>query len=623
MILIPRSDATAFAIGALGKGRRRVNSFASEVDEGGYTDPPATYSVHGDMRTIIAESKMSIHPVTGVVSTAAGRLYGFLVVSAGTGSTSMTVHDNASAGSGTVLRSVIAAELVRGAWVYCGSTGLVASNGIHVTLAGTTKPIVLAVFEGEYPTIAHSGTLIHIDGTDGNDAWDGTTEAFVSGTTGPRRSWTTAYNSGDWHLKLKRGTTIDITDSSVNMTGTDWLVEDYGDPEAAKPVLQQSAAKTSPFAFTAGAAGVIEVRNVRLVSLASGRKNGGGWTIREARAVLRGCESHNFTDGIGIGGSYSVVDDCTVTGSVNAGPDGDNDYAAPNYSLFMNSDMTADADVYSLHNGTGTGTGNVCIGTVLTVDPASPSGTAENCADINTQFAETMIAFCTINGNNVNTAKAIGADDDADGVALIANLVNCGSAAGIQVRSPNWTLTGNVVKTVGTTIYGAACVVFDQGNSGGHGCSNAKLYGNYFYMNAASTKPMLAWTFASDGDMRNNLLVSVNATQRILDMGSTAVSGWGAGKWSHNDYWAPGITNTTTFANIVGGGGAQRLSTFSASYAGGSELNIDPDLDADYRPPADSALIGAGTNVGVVYMGFDGPFWQAGPPTVGATELQR
>ena len=628
MICITLADATAFAIGALGKGRRRVNSFASEVDEGGYTDPPATYSVHGDMRTIASVAKKSVHGASSVVSTAAGRLYGFLVVRAGTGAKSITVYDNASAGSGTVLRSVTSAELVRGAWIYCGAHGLVAANGLYVTLAGTQLPIVLAFFEGSYPTVSHSGTLRHIDGTDGNDAWDGTTEAFVSGTTGPRKTWPTSWTTGSWHVKCKRGTTIDIPDSGLTHGGTDWLVEDYGDPEAAKPILRQSASKTSVFNFDA-TSGVVEFRNLRMISLLSTRKSGGGFNVPAgARCICTNTEADNFTTGHLFNGEYSVLDGGSTTNCTYGAPQSNNDYTAPSYGLVMNSTLVADSDVYSLHNGIGVGVGNVCVSSTLTMDPDFVPGTGgiepENCADINGtnnaggMYYDTLMAFCTLTGgvqepSTFGSPRAFACGDDGDGIGLIACIINAGIAVGAQLRAANMTVTGNVIRQ---TMASGAPV--DVGTA-----ANLKLYGNYLLMTSNSTKAMVTFSGASSGEAKNNLLVSSSPSQRIIDMGSGVIAGWGAGKWATNDYWAPGITNTTTFANITGGGGAQRLSTFSAAYAAGSELNVNPSLDADYRPPSDSALIGAGTNLGVCYMGFDGPFWQAGPPTVGATELQR
>lgn len=625
MICVTLADATAFAIGALGKGRRRANSFASAVDDGGYTDPPATYSVHGDMRTIAVEAKKSIHAAAGsVISISPGRLYGFLVVGPGTGTTTVTVHDNASAASGTVLRSASASEIVRGAWIYCGANGLAAANGLYVSLGGTTRPILLAIFEGDYPTVSHSGTVRYLDGTDGNDAWDGTTESFVSGTTGPRKTWGSDYMTGNWNIKCKRGTIIDVSNSPGDMphSGTDWLIEDYGDPDAAKPVLRQSASKTGSFTFTASS-GVVEFRNIKALSLLSSRKNGGGISAPAgARAIFTNCEAENFTTGLLYGGQYSVIDGCSTI-HCTSGSDGSTAYAAPDYALVMNCDLYADSDVYGLHDGSGTGVGNVCFASSLTVDPDFVSGTGgvipENCVDINAQYDDTLVGFNDVFGSNDPTATyPISSDALAQGVSAIANNVRCGTASGIRLRSPNWTVTGNAIVNVGTVTKNSACLHIDVT------ATNGKIFGNYCFMNAAAQRPMVVWVAgASSGQMKNNVLESVNATQRILDMGAGAVAGWGAGTFATNDYWAPGITNTTTFANISGGGGAQRLSTFSAAYAGGSELNVDPDLDADYRPPDASALIGAGTNLGVVYMGFDGPFWQAGPPTVGATELQR
>ena len=607
----------------LGKGRlsRRATSAPAPAPP-----PPSSDAIHGEIRATVAAAKKSVHAASSVVSAGAGRLYGFLVVAPGSSGT-MTVYDHASAPSGTVLRTVAAAELVRGAWIYCGPNGLAAASGIYVALGGATAPVVCAIFDGSYPAVAHAGAVRYIDGTGGDDSWDGTAGTFQGGSVGPKKTWGTGYTSGNWHIYCKRGTTIDISESSLTHIGTDWLVEDYGDTGLAKPVLRQSATKSNAFSFTA-TSGVVEFRNLRIVSLLATRKSGGGFNVPAgARMICTNTEADNFATGHLFGGQYGVVDGCTETHCTNGSPQGNNSFAAPDYGIVMNSSLTADSDAYSLHNGTGTGDGNVCISSTLTLDPTFVPGTAgiepENCADINAQFTNTLIAFCTINGSTLDPSdssvpKAIASDSAANGVALVANLVNCGSAAGMQLRAPNWTATGNVVKTVGTCLFNAACLLID-------GATNLKLYGNYLYMNAASTKPMVLWVAnASDGEMKNNILESANATQTILSMGAGAVAGWGAGKWATNDYYAPGITGTTTFADISGGGGPQTLASFSGTYAGGTELNVAPALDASYRLPGGSALIGAGTSLaaGVCYMGFDGPFWLYGTPSVGATDPQ-
>lgn len=583
--------------------------------------PAAAARIHGGLRATVASCKKSVHAASGVVSAGAGRLWGFIVVSPGSSGT-MTVYDNASAASGRKLRSVAAAELVRGAFIYCGPNGIAAAAGIYVALGGSTAPIVLALFEGSYPTVAHSGTVRYFDGTDGNDAWDGTAGTYQGASVGPKKTWTTGYTSGDWHMYCKRGTVIDVTDTALIHLGTDWLVEDYGDASLAKPVLQLSATKTNNFVFN-GTSGIIEFRNIRIVSLLATRKSGGAFSAgRGARVIVKDCEANNFTAGAIVGGAYSVVDNLTTTQCTLGVSTGSTAAAAANYSLTMNSNLTADSDVYSAHDGTGTGTGNVCVACTITLDPAFVSGTGgvvpENCVDINNQFNDTLIAFNVCYASNVASSYPISGDVLGDGVSVIANLVYCGSQSGVRLNSPNWVVTGNAIVNVGTVTAGSGCIHIEATATG------AKVYGNYCYMNAASQRSMVVWVAgASSGEFKNNILESANDTQRIFLMNAGCVAGWGAGTFATNDYYAPAVTGTTTFADIVGGGGAQTLASFSATYAAGSELNVAPALDASYRPPGGSALIGAGTALGgVCYLGFAGPFWNYGTPTVGATDSQ-
>lgn len=584
-----------------------------------------------NMRTIVSESKKSVHATNSVVSEAPGLLWGFIVVSAGSSGT-MTVYDNASAASGTILRSVSASELVRGAWIYCGQNGINASNGIYVALGGSTAPIVCAVFQGTYPTISHSGTVRYIDGTNGNDAWDGTVGTWTSGTTGPKKTWTNDLETGNWHVYCKRGTSITISNADLDHTGTDWLVEDYGDTALAKPVLEQSASKTNSWSFIA-ATGNIEFRNVRVVSLRSSHKSGGGFNVPAgARLICRNTESDNFATGHLFNGSYAILDNVIETNCTNGAPQASNSYAAPSYSIIMNSSLTADSDAYSLHNGTGLGYGNVCISSTLSLDPDFVPGTGgsepENAVDLNGTnsvsggFRDTLVAFCTINGSlqlasDSSTPRGIASDEDCDGVAIVANLVNAGVAAGVQLRAPNWTFTGNVVKTVTTTSKGeAACISVGA-------ATGLIVLNNYLYMSDDGNKPMVDWSGASDGVFKNNILESDNTTQSIYNMGSGVIAGWNSGSFANNNYYAPSVTGTTTFATITGGGGAQTLAAFDASYAAGSETNIDPNLGTDYQLPGGSSLIGAGADLSdVCYIGYNGPFWIYGNPSVGVDDPQ-
>lgn len=583
------------------------------------------------MRTIVSESNKSVHATNSVVSAGPGRLWGFIVVSAGSSGT-MVVYDNASTGSGTILRTVSSSELVRGAWIYCGQYGLTATNGIYVSLGGSTAPIVCAIFQGTYPTVSHSGTVRYIDGTDGNDAWDGTVGTWTGGTTGPKKTWGLDMETGNWHVYCKRGTTIDISNADLDHTGTDWLTEDYGDTSLAKPILQQSSTKTNSWSFVASS-GTIEFRNIRVVSLRSSHKSGGGLNVPAgARLIARHTECDNFATGHLFNGNYAVLDNCTETNCTNGAPQASNSYACPNYSIIMNSSLTADSDAYSLHNGTGTGKGNVCISSTLSLDSTFVPGTGgvepENAVDLNGTnqvgggFQDTLVAFCTINGStqvasDSSSPRAIASDADCDGVAIIANTINVSKCTGIQVRAANWTVTGNVIQTIGTVTKGeAACAIIDT-------TTGVFMAGNYMYMNSASTKPMVAWSGASSGIFKNNILVSETTSQNILNMGSGVIAGWNSGAFEKNNYYAPSVTGTTTFANITGGGGAQTFSTFDSSYAGGTETNINPNLNSDFELPGGSTLIGTGADLGdVCYIGYNGPFWIYGNPSVGVDDPQ-
>jgi len=79
---------------------------------------------------------------SGVVSNHGGQLYHVHITKAGTGASSVTIYDNPSAASGTILWQGDGLTSQDFDCTNGSGVGMVASTGIYLALAGTTAPTV-------------------------------------------------------------------------------------------------------------------------------------------------------------------------------------------------------------------------------------------------------------------------------------------------------------------------------------------------------------------------------------------------------------------------------------------------------------------------------------------------
>lgn len=84
---------------------------------------------------------------SGVVSNVSGSVHSVNITKVGTGTSSVTVYDNASAASGDIIfQGDGLTEMSYPLGNFAGG-GVIASQGIYVALAGTTNPTVVISFE--------------------------------------------------------------------------------------------------------------------------------------------------------------------------------------------------------------------------------------------------------------------------------------------------------------------------------------------------------------------------------------------------------------------------------------------------------------------------------------------
>jgi hypothetical protein len=588
----------------------------------GTVSPFSSARLHGDIRALLLASttKASVHAVSGVVSTGPGRLFGVWIVHPGATTPTIKAWDNASAASGDVLREAASTEIARGRFLYCGPDGIPVKNGIYLQLGGGTAPIVVLAFEGTYPVVAYTGSERWFDGTDGNDAWNGQAPTYQGGVTGPRKSFSTggsgadaSYATGNWRFYFKRGTSVEQWRNgggSFSIAGTNIYFGAYGDTSLPKPVMfRTQATQDSGMQFDLTAtSGNLGIEDMRFEF--TGASVGSGSFMLAHRGIVchfNRCESQNYTNAFTFGGNYARVVDCSSTTCSQGVLWGDTSYAAPNYSLvFRHTARGCGADAWSVHDGTGTGLGQV----ILACD--GDAGT-ESCLDVQPQFASGLVAY------NIGQ-RPLGA-----GSAPLAAL-DCGT-------SGNWSLIGNVWID----------------NSASHTCyvkgPGHVLVGNYLESGATNNGPCLGfWSTATGSLLLNNTLVMRSTGARnLLDMagdnlagsGGTAqnnilVSGANSGfrvlrffnaanatAWARNGncYWAPnGATmsdGTTTHATVAAYFAAVRPGNDAAS------VNVDPALVSSYQLPAGSQLIGEGVAQTECFLGRFGPIWRFTAPPIG------
>jgi hypothetical protein len=641
--------------------------------------------LRGDIRALLLlpTTKASVHSASGVVSNGAGHLFGFIVVHPGTTPT-MTVYNN-TAGSGRVLRTVAAAEITRGAFIGVGDDGVDFDTGCYVALGGGAAPTVLALFEGTYPTIAHAGTARYIDGTDGNDAWDGTVPTYTTGTTGPKRTWNGSdYDTGDWRVYLKRGTTIEYSRAnSSTWAGTDWLIADYGDAAAAKPIVNVNAlyAASSSASVTASITGatmtVTAGSGLTLYQLLTGTGVSGGTYITA------------YGTGSGGTGTYTVsVSQSVGSTTITATGDGNNQFANtatsgvfeclnidvryPGTYVRAGAAFSASRGIRVIVTG--------CSGTNFS-NGVQFAGTASRVVDnVFTTTASGIFAgnagYAAPTASLVFRNTVVGAGADActlhDGTGTgLSNVILCNTlpsgtencidilgqfdyslaaynyctqngiyALTLAAGADNCTYLGNIVipgssvysvtsfKGVAPYIIGNYLELAANGVSGGGGalgfeptCTGCLVLNNVLKAGAGHT--IVAVQFAQAGGAGSSGTFYNNI---VVNLGTTTVGrtlrfvdAANLAAWTI-DYNDYYAPNAGRYFD-----GTTDHTTFAAWQGSGKDANgknVNPSLNANFTLPTGSTLIGAGNTPTVVYLGMYGPIWTLGNVSMGLSDPQ-
>lgn len=266
--------------------------------------------LHSDIRALLNDENTycSIHNASGVVSNGPGQLFGFMVLNPGTAPT-LSAYDNPSAATGFIRKTTVSGEWAAAAWLYCGPDGAECDNGIYLSLGGGAAPVVLAVFQGSRPTVTHSGTEMWFDGTNGSDSNNGLS------ISAPRKTLSRSsgeLDSGNWRLYFKRGTVVNVpVTATQDMTGTDILVQDYGDTSLAKPIIN-FLEPSSPESFTITNAGSGYTNGVHTgLAAVGGSGTGLLLTITVTGGVVTACTRHTRGSGYAMG---DVITCSTIPG---------------------------------------------------------------------------------------------------------------------------------------------------------------------------------------------------------------------------------------------------------------------------------------------------------------------
>lgn len=573
--------------------------------------------LRGDIRALLLlpTTKVSVHGASGVVSSGPGHLFGFIVVHQGSSPT-MTVYDNASAASGSVLRTVAASEMTRGGvFIPCGDDGIDFSAGCYVALGGGTAPIVLAIFEGTYPAVTFTGTERWFDGTNGSDSNDGLT------INTPRRSISGAhsYNSGNHIWNFKRGTEIERHrdgGSSIVMTGTNILFRDYGDPAAAKPIIWEDANEV-PISFeTTATTGNVRIENLRFEYREASFKAGSTpFNCSEGCQVeFNNCEADGYELGFAVAGNYSRIVDCTAERFSKGFLTGDSTAATPNYTLIFRCQSLSSsgaADTFMI----GPGNGAAAVGTCLVASTGRAESVIESAVDIYAANDKGLLAFNDFWGGDSTATPPVVTDDATDDWTFIGNRIigrtDTGNYCTMLLRGINPTVVGNYV--YGNATSGGAAVLGIKSTATGCHITN-----NVFEAGSAATS---AVSFRQDslagssGTFSNNIAITqATSAGRVIIFNSAA--NYDAWAMSNNCYYTPngaryadGTADHTTFAAYLAAAQAD------AHEAG--TVNQNPALTSDYRLPTGSALIGAGATPTLLFLGRYGPIWTLGNVSIG------
>lgn len=571
----------------------------------------------GDIRALmlLPTTKASVHAASGIVSTGPGHLFGFLVVSPGSTGT-MVVYNNASAASGNVLRTVASAELVQGAFIWCGPDGLDASAGIYVALGGGTAPIVLAIFEGTYPVISFTGTERWFDGANGSDSNDGLT------INTPRLSinglHSADYNTGNHRWYFKRGTEIQqhrgSGGSSITMVGTNIKMSDYGDASAAKPIIWEDASELSINFETTATTGNVRIENLRFEYREAAKKSGTFYACAKGCQVeFNNCESDNYTNGFQFSGGYSRVVDCvaeTCSQGVLVGTTGGT--APPNYGLLLRCvSLEPSADAWSIHDGTGTGLGTCVIA-------CNGNAGTESIFDIQGVYDSGLSAYNIGAGGTSTSANYVVTDDGADSWSFVGNqfTITTGNILTMLLRGASPVVVGNYV--YGNATNGGASVLGMKSTATG-----CVIRHNVFEAGSAAAS---AISFRQDsiagssGTFENNIIISTATSggRAILFINGTNYDAW---TLNNNCYYTPngakyhdGTADHSNYASYIDAAQAD-------AHESGT-VNQNPALAADYQLPSGSALVGAGATPTVMYLGRYGPIWHLGTPSIGLSDPQ-
>lgn len=89
----------------------------------------------------------SVNVASGVIKAGSGQIYHIHVTKVGTGASSVTIYDNPSAASGTILWQGDGLGSQDFDCTNGSGTGTPATNGLYIALAGTTAPTVVVSYD--------------------------------------------------------------------------------------------------------------------------------------------------------------------------------------------------------------------------------------------------------------------------------------------------------------------------------------------------------------------------------------------------------------------------------------------------------------------------------------------
>lgn len=460
-------------------------------------------------------------------------------------------------------------------------------------------------------------TAYYVDGTSGSEANDGLSAAS------PKLYWSGSIGraNGDV-LNLRAGTTIQMTVAD-GVTGN-YTIQPYGD--GPKPIVTMVAYATSRFSCNASSKGpVFRVRGIKFVRIDTGDipAYGDNIPINSVGAetlIAEDCEIEGkFAHGIRVGyGDNAIVRRNKITGPLNSGIYvGITGQQAPSYGRYEANRIdvsSATNDGITLHDGTGTGIGNVIIGNAVW------SG-VENAVDVQGMYAGTHVAFNRLYGGPLNGTSG-------SGNALLTSLGQC-------------IVTGNVFDAYNTT-----CLQFGAVGASGSRISRNLVLGPTIKRVLAAVPQMVQHSAANINQMylgntfvgrctenpgasmfalnsqtptgvfKNNVVIKspLDTYQAFFWVGNAGP----VGEFDNNIMVMPSL-GTAQYCNRSW---SSFNSTFSAHANNSSEVTASP-LDAQYRPlivdpMSSSPVVGKGWLDGCI-CDADGVLLSM-PPPIGAYE---